>query len=1230
MGDGAVTLVDVLVARAHETPDKPAYTYLTGETLDYGELYRRAAGVATTVAATGAPGDRVLVPSVFGPPFATAFFGCLLASRVPVPVANPTGAAGTAAFAALAADCAATAVLAPAELRLDHPLTRLASDVPAEPITAPVLPAGDDIALLQYTSGSTRSPRGVVVSHANLMHNLDAIARAFGTAPDHRGVFWLPPHHDMGLVGGLLAAVHTGCPVTLMSPTAFLRDPLAWLRAIAANGRVVSGGPTFCYDHTARKIAPADVEGLDLSGWDVAFVGAEPVNPAVLDRFARHFAPAGFRQESFLPCYGMAEATLLVSATRAGDGVRTADGVVSCGRPADTIAVVGEDGHRVPAGETGEIWVSGRSVARGYWRDSGPAVFGATLPGEPGPYLRTGDLGFERDGELYVAGRRKELIVLRGRNIVPQDVEWSVEAGHPGLRGCAAVGVTVAGEERLAVLVEADRRTARADLETSVRHVVSRDHGIDVHRVVVLRPGQLPRTTSGKLQRGKAAALAGGDTVDRVVTWLADHLGVPEGTLDAGQPLTSLGLDSVKAAELTTYVERMFGHTIPAERLFDGLTIAELAADLGAPRVPAPARVATTRLQLSLFCFAHDTDAGKHALFLECARYADRQGFHAIWAPERDFPRFGGPFPTPAVLGAALATTTTRLRIRTGNVVQPGRDAVCAAQEWSVVDNLADGRVDLAFAAEHQHELLAAARKVRHLWRGAPWLLCDGRSDRFAQAGAAGANVLAPLLFQDIGKLATKIAAYRNARAARGHDAGHVTVVVDLRASAGSTDAVAARIERLAEAGVDELACLVDLGSPREDVLAELAHLAELVPAPPAHRDVFRQARDFTRARELAEAGLMPFYPSLGATDGATVEHAGRQLILLGANNYLGLTADNRVRGATAAAALADGPSGTGSRLMNGSTTAQRDLERALARFLGRADALLFATGYQANIGLLSAFMGKGTVLVADEECHASVYDGVAVGGGRTVRFRHNDVADLDHKLTTEVAGAPAMVMVDGVYSMSGDLAPLSAIRAVCDRHGVPLAVDDAHGLGTTGATGRGVEEELDVPGCADVLTGTLSKSLASVGGFLAGPAELVDWVRFHGRSMLFSAAIPPPAVAAAATALAVLAAEPERVSKLRELAAYWRAGLSALGYDTGASGSAVVPVLVGDELTCLRFARSLLDGGVYANCVLAPAVPAGRALIRTAVSAVHEKQHLDRALEVFHAVGRELGVIPG
>ncbi|MGH3855694.1 MAG: aminotransferase class I/II-fold pyridoxal phosphate-dependent enzyme [Pseudonocardiaceae bacterium] len=391
---------------------------------------------------------------------------------------------------------------------------------------------------------------------------------------------------------------------------------------------------------------------------------------------------------------------------------------------------------------------------------------------------------------------------------------------------------------------------------------------------------------------------------------------------------------------------------------------------------------------------------------------------------------------------------------------------------------------------------------------------------------------------------------------------------------------------------------------------------------------VLQKAKDFDLTQRLDEIDLLPFYRQLTRNEGATCVYRGRTLVMLGSNNYLGLTADSRVREAAAEAARLDGPSLTGSRLLNGSTPAQSDLERGLAAFLGRQDALLFTTGYQANIGLLSAIMGDGTTLVADDECHASIYDGAAVGRCRVIQFRHNDVADLDRRLTDELGETPGMVMVDGVYSMSGDLAPLDEIRDVCTRHGVPLAVDDAHGLGMVGKTGRGIEEEIGDGRCADILTGTFSKSLASIGGWVAGDKYLVEWIRYHGRPMLFSAAIPPPAVAAAAAALNILISEPWRIQRIQEQAAYWRAGLMRLGFNVGRSRTAIVPVITGDEMTCIRFSKGLLDAGVYTNCVVAPATPPNRALIRTSITAIHEKHHLDTALEIFEAVGYAHGII--
>ncbi|WP_232668348.1 MupA/Atu3671 family FMN-dependent luciferase-like monooxygenase [Pseudonocardia sp. TRM90224] len=1405
------TLARVLLDRAHSAPDRTGYAYLhepgSGtHDLTYGALHQLASGMAATLAATGERGDRVLVLSGLGPHFAAAFFGCMLAGRVPVPVAAPRGRSAIGELAAIAVDSGASAIAAPLRSIDDlrpaaaaHPplagLHWIAADGADPGAAEHQLPHPDDIAFLQYTSGSTGRPRGVAVKHTSLLHNLAVIRDAFRCAPDTRGVIWLPPHHDMGLIGGLLHPLFLGIPVVLMSPTTLLREPLTWLRAVSEHRGTVSGGPNFAFDHCARRISDEDAAGLDLSSWDVAFVGAEPIDPEVLHRFAGRFASSGFAASSFLPCYGLAESTLFVSGSPHGTGMRTVeieDGartrrIVSCGPVQGGAAVVvdPESRTRRADGEIGEIWLSGPSVAAGYWNrpEETAATFTATLDGDQRPHLRTGDLGFVRDGELHVTGRLKELIIVRGRNVVPQDVERSVEAAHPFLRagGCAAVAVDTADGEQLAVLLEVDERkvpVSLADLEASVRQAVAHDHQLSVHRIVVLRPGQLPRTTSGKLRRLEAKARhvdqhldqpapAAADVRSRVAGWAAQRFGLDVSALDPDRPLTALGLDSIKAVELNAYLESEFGYTVSAERLFDGITIAAVVAEIEArqpvagprPASPPPARPGAA-VEFSLFFFSSDAEragADKYRLFLDAAGHADRNGFAAVWSPERHFHRFGGLFPNPSVVSAALAATTSRIRIRAGSVVLPLHDPVRTAEEWSVVDNLSAGRVDIAFATgwnpddfvlapdrydNRQQAMLDGVDLVRRLWRGeqvtlpngqgtetalrifpAPvqselptWITCSGGVERFEQAGRLGANVLTALLFQDADELKAKLDAYRRARAAHGHDpdGGRVTVMlhtfigtdearvrssveqpfkrylrdsVDLwrrgsaaldglsdaeqasvldfaferyyRTSAlfGTPERASELVAQLAGAGVDEIACLIDFGIADEEVLAGLHHLTTLkdrwaaTPEPtPAtgnagtdlgdavrnrlallHRNdrgVLQKARDFDLGARLEAAGLMPFYPVLSDSDGATSVHQGRRVVMLGSNNYLGLTADPRVREATAAAALAEGPSVTGSRLMNGSTPAHEDLERKLAHYLGREDALLFTTGYQANLGLLSAFITPGTALVVDEECHASIYDGVSIGGGRLLQFRHNDLADLDRRLADELGALPGMVMVDGVYSMSGDLAPLAELRAICDRHSVPLALDDAHGLGMIGATGRGTEEEFGVIGAADVLTGTFSKSLASVGGWLAGPRNLMDWVRYYGRSMLFSASMPPPAVAAAAAALDVLVAEPERVAKLRELAEYWRRGLRELGFDTGTSRSVIVPVVLRDELLTLRFAQRLLDLGVYTNCVLAPAVAVGRAMLRTTVTAVHEKSHLDAGLEAFATAGRELGVI--
>ncbi|BDT92378.1 hypothetical protein IFM12275_23540 [Nocardia sputorum] len=869
------------------------------------------------------------------------------------------------------------------------------------------------------------------------------------------------------------------------------------------------------------------------------------------------------------------------------------------------------------------------------------------------------------------------------------------------------------------------------------------------------------------------------DVAETLVQWFSTRTGVEPDAVDIDRPMTSQGLDSIKAAELIAMLSERFALSLPVDKLFTGLSIADIASHAPSPThsaTPPPAlspAASSTGPAFSLLFFSSDADGhegSRYQLLLDCAALADERGFEALWLPERHFHRFGGLFPNPSVVAAALAARTRRIRIRAGSVVLPLHHPVRVAEEWAVVDNLSGGRVDVAFAAgwnaddfvlspaaysDRSQRLPKDIETVRRLWHGETitlpngagedvpvrifpepaqpdlpiWITCSGGIERFRQAGALGANVLTALLFQDIEELGTKVRAYREARAENNFDpeGGRVTLMmhtylghdqeavrrtvaqpftryladsVDLwrrgstkleaaspverermlsfaferyyRTSAlfGTPESVTALVEQLRDTGVDEIACLIDFGIPEAEVKQGLRTLAEFrdrllvdpdantgpeagdgyaprLASNPLHRNVIGGAlqsrhaaahhnshgvldkvKKFDLTRRLREADLLPFYAELSGSEGATCLHEGRRLIMLGSNNYLGLTADERVRHAAAVSALSDGPSLTGSRLLNGTTAAQIGFERRLAHFLGREDALLFTTGYQANIGLLSAIMGPGTVLIVDEECHASIYDGAAVGHCDVVQFHHNDVGSLRSRLEDH-RGRPAMVMVDGVYSMSGDLAPLTEIREACELFGVPLAVDDAHGLGMVGTTGRGAEEESGALETANILTGTFSKSLASVGGWLAGDRQLTEWVRYHGKSMLFSAAIPPPALAAAAAALDILIAEPWRLQRIRENAEYWRNGLRAQGFDVGNSRTAIVPVMVGDEMDCLRFGKGLLDAGVYANCVVAPAVPSDRALIRTSVTAIHEQQHLDQALDVFGQVGRMLGLLP-
>ena len=550
------SLVDVLRYRATEQPNDPAYIFLPDRgaerlSLSFAELYTRARALAVSLADRGQKGDRAVLLFSPGLDFIVAFFACLLAGVIAVPMMIPRRASSRDASAAILADCSPCFAMTRRDLvtdarpelmerfgigRLDWVFVDCRRPVSAE-LRAPLpLPAREDIALLQYTSGSTSSPKGVMVSHRNLIENSEMIRIALDNTRNSTHVSWVPLYHDMGLILNVLQSFYVGALCVLLAPVSFMQRPLSWLRAIHDYRAEVAGGPNFAFDLCVRRHRPEEIHGIDLSCWKVALNGAEPIRASTIDRFAATFAPYGFDAKSIHPAYGMAEATLLISAGRRGTGPITrridrdalqrnqivapakaqdAQILVGCGRRlvGERLAIVDPETRmsRGP-GLLGEVWVAGPHVAHGYWRNpeaTASAFRARTASGGAQSWLRTGDLGFlDENGELYITGRIKDLIIIRGINHYPQDIEETVQDCHTALRRhCgAAFSVPDHNDEEQLVLVQEVERTFRRQIAVeeiiaAIREAISREHEIAAREIVLIRTGSLPKTSSGKIQR---------------------------------------------------------------------------------------------------------------------------------------------------------------------------------------------------------------------------------------------------------------------------------------------------------------------------------------------------------------------------------------------------------------------------------------------------------------------------------------------------------------------------------------------------------------------------------------------------------------------------------------------------------------------------------------------------------------------------------------------------------
>lgn len=699
-------LVEMAVSRAMGEEHKPLMTFMGDDgqreaLLTFKGLDASARMIAAMLVSEGLRGSNVLLLYAPGLEYIKGFFGCLYAGAVPVPAYPPMGARDLERLANVAKDCDASAILSTASLTpmiqawLSNPangiqLPCFATDgVESKAIDAcdPFDAEPDSVAFLQYTSGSTGHPKGVMVSHRNLFANFEQILGSFAEncsaeeiSEQYRTVIWLPPFHDMGLIGGVLTPVYGGNSVTLMSPLTFLKNPFLWLKAISDDRALVSGGPNFSFQYCVRKISEEQKQQLDLSSWRVAFNGAESINADSLRSFSAKFAGCGFDARAFLPCYGLAESTLFVTGAPLGRGALVRDvalgnisanslhaaeksivsdllsdsaavtktSLVSSGKAADNVTLLIVDPNvRTPLedGNVGEIWVSSPAVCSGYWKKPAlsESVFRARVQErlqecpqgvDDRTFLRTGDLGFVWENELYVTGRIKELIIIAGRNHYPQDLEATVQDVAACMRkGCgAAFASKINGKEHVVVVQEinvpVNQPLNYVALVLDIVKAVSRRHGVGMSALVLLRAGTLPKTSSGKIQRTEARRLFENDQMEglhrwsnvqkinvisnsrdnkrsveiytdwstelyaEMQSWVAAKLNVEKHHINLDVTFSELGVDSIEAIEVIDRLQQQLGRTINATELLRYPTVKalldHLAADMQSRHVVEP------------------------------------------------------------------------------------------------------------------------------------------------------------------------------------------------------------------------------------------------------------------------------------------------------------------------------------------------------------------------------------------------------------------------------------------------------------------------------------------------------------------------------------------------------------------------------------------------------------------------------------------------------------------
>ncbi len=1114
--------VSVLQHWAQCRGDELAFLFTDVESIEkrltYAELWqevRALAGYLQTRCRIHS-GDRVLLLYPPGLDFVIGFFACHAVGAIAVPAYPPRRNRKASRIRSIVVDADARWALSTRsvvdQLNGDGPYNDLAGvqllgtdDPRRRNIDGFRMPkvTGDTLGVLQYTSGSTGSPKGVMLTQRNLIANSELIMHAFEPSKDAIGLTWLPTYHDMGLVGGVLMPMFIGKLNVMMSPMTFLQRPARWLQGVSQHKVAVTGGPNFAYQLCVDKISDDELDGVDLSSLEIAFNGAEPIRSSTLDAFTSRFERYGFRRSAFLPCYGMAETTLIVTGgpTESRPVVTTFDGaaldeklvrpvsenhesarrVIGCGQvlEGERVVIVDAETRRVlPSDSIGEIWVQSPSVGCGYYqrKEATERTFNAyTIDGE-GPFLRTGDLGFLFAGQLYVSGRLKDMIIVRGVNRYPQDIEETVENASDNVQAgsVAAFAMNHDGREQLVIVAETVRsRDVDWDAHLqAIRRAVTEDHELPPDAVFLARNSSVPKTSSGKIQRHACLHAVRDDSLKIVAKWVRWEESAGARIGDAA-PMMQAAAARGRAGEVTD----------------TDVNATVVGAIIHQIRNVAGERAVDLNLDTNIVL-----DLGLDSLErLEIARNLERT--------------FGGRFPEQ-VLDEIETIGQTALAIE--RYLPPGAEARAEA-------------------------LLSGA------------------------------------LTQPASKSNGDVAA-----------AAHPVVTVE-----------------------------------PEDKVEQFAEYRRLK----------------ATMQQMAMTGVPnPYFTVHDSVALDTTIVGGKELISFATYNYLGLSGHPAVSAAAADAVKKYGTSVSASRLVSGEKPIHGELEKAIADWIGVDAAIVMVGGHATNETTIGHLVGAGDLIVHDALAHNSIVQGALLSGARRRPFPHNDYEALDRMLT-EIRSQyrRVLIVIEGVYSMDGDYPDVPAFVDVKKKQRAMLMVDEAHSFGTMGKTGHGIAEHFAMDARdVDIWMGTLSKSAASCGGYIAGGSALVELLRYTAPGFVFSVGMPPAQVAAAIAALKTLDSEPQRVQRLRENSELFLSLCREAGLDTGDSeGTPVVPVITGNSMVALRLSNRLKSDGINVQPILYPAVDESAARLRFFITSEHSEDQIRFTVKQTAAHLAELGFQP-